>query len=80
MRTITLKDLQEIGRLLNGVRYRLMIKKEIASFGIVPEGATKYTDFKAYITACQKLNRRNATYESGSNPAEGLYWIKVEVI
>ena len=72
MKTITLKDLQELGRLLKGCRCRPMTEQEIENFGIIPEGATQYKDYESYVDACKELSKRN--YEAGSNPDEGLFW------
>ncbi len=72
MKTITLEDLQELGRLLKGVECRPMTEREIVRFGVIPDGATKYKNLKSYQTACKKLN--NITYEAGSNPDKGLFW------
>jgi len=71
---ITLEDLQELGRLLKGSTGRPMTEQEIAAFGTIPEGATKYQDFKSYVDACNELSKRNATYKASSNPDEGLFW------
>ncbi len=76
MKEITLEDLQELGRLLKGVKCRPMTEQEIGSFGIIPEGATKYKTLKSYQTACNKLG--DITYKAGSNSDEGLFWTFVE--
>ena len=76
MKTITLEDLRELGRLLKGVKCRPMTRQEIGNFGVIPEGVTKYKTLKSYQTACEKLG--DITYEAGSNPDEGLFWILVK--
>ena len=72
MKTITLSDLQELGRLLRGVRCRPMTEKEIAAFGTIPAGATRYNDYASFANACKGLPRGN--YQAGANPDGGIYW------
>ncbi len=74
MKTITLEDLQELGRLLTGCRP--MTEQEIENFGIIPKGATKYKTLQSFQTACKKLG--DIAYEAGSNPDKGLFWTFVK--
>ncbi len=79
MKVITLEDLQELGRLLKGVKgteWRPMTEQEIENFGIIPKGATKYKTLKSGQTACKK--RGEIAYEAGSNPDKGLFWTFVK--
>jgi len=71
MKEITLEDLQELGQLLKVCRP--MTEQEIANFGVVPEGAIKYPDYKSYRKALSLLG---GAYDMGCNQEEGLFWIR----
>ena len=74
MKKITVKDLQELFRLLKKAKCRPMTEQEIAAFKVIPEGATHYQDLKSLRAACQTLNDRRVHYQSGCYTSEGIFW------
>ena len=74
MKTITLEDLQKLGRLLKGVRCRQMTEQEIKNFGVIPEGATIYPDYESYKAACKNLVERNVHHQTFCSQGEGQFW------
>ncbi len=76
MKTITLEDLQKLGRLLKGCTCRKLTEQEIENFYVIPEGATLYPDFKSFNKAREKLLKRNVHHQTFCNRDESLYWIK----
>ena len=69
---IKLEDLQELGRLLKGMRP--MTEQEIANFGVIPKGAIRYKSLESLRTACKTLSDKQVAYKAGSNPGKGLFW------
>ncbi len=74
MKTITMDDLRELGRLLEGTNCRPLTKQEIENFGVIPDGATYYKDMKSFWLACESLAKRRVGYRAGCNSEKGLYW------
>lgn len=74
MKTITMDDLRELGRILEGTNCRPLTKQEIERFGVIPDGATYYKDIKSYWEAVEDLDKKNVGYRAGCNSEKGLYW------
>ena len=73
MKELTLEDAQEIGRLLSkATSSRPMTDQEIERFYVIPEGATKYTDYESFRVASNNL--KNVHYQASCNQDEGLFW------
>ena len=74
MKTITIEDLKELGRLLKDTKCRPLTKQEIENFGVIPEGATFYKGGKSYWLAVRNLDKRKVLSRAGSDSEKGLYW------
>ncbi len=53
---------------------RPMTEQEIENFGVMPDGAIKYQDYKSYLVESESLIKRSIAHETFCNQDEGLYW------
>ena len=74
MKTITMDDLRELGRLLEGTKCRPLTKQEIERFGVIPDGVTYYKDIQSFWLAVGDLDKKNIAYRAGCDSEKGLYW------